>query len=103
MNGKELRKKLRAAGVASDSCRLLRIAPETILGEALMRAGKPLGFWSVTLPRGKRMEEIASAVLAAEGIDPAGAQFLACQDDFSDEERAIIDAGGRVDGWGNTI
>jgi hypothetical protein len=103
MTGKELKQKLRAAGVASESCRWLRIAPETILGEALTRAGKPLGFWSVTLPRGKRTAELAAEVLRAEGIDPAQVQFLASHDDFSPEERAVIDAGGTVDGWGRTI
>ena len=99
MTGKELKAKLRAAGVATESCRWVRISPQTILGKVIAKQGKPLGFWSVTLPRGAQMKEIASRVLTAEEIDVNEVQFLASHDDFSPEERAIIDSGGTVDGW----
>jgi hypothetical protein len=99
MTGNELKAKLRAAGVASDSCRWVRIAPGTILAQVLVKQRKPLGFWSVSLPRGAETKVIASRIIAAEGIDVNEVQFLASHKDFSPEERAVIDAGGTIDGW----
>jgi len=85
--------------VASDSCVWDRAPAGTILAQVLAKHGMPLGCWCVTLPRGLGMEAIASRVLAGEGIDPKEVRFLASKKDFSPEERSIIDAGGRVDGW----
>jgi hypothetical protein len=99
MTGKELKAKLRRADVASESCRWVRIPPGTILAKVAAEQGMPLGHWAVTLPRGTGMKAIASRILAAEGIDAGEIQFLASADDFSAEERALIDAGGTVDGW----